>query len=61
MILFFTMYNKAIFILGILDYLFKSKEQRKKDRCLKDVLKRTDDFIERTEEMLDKMERDDHK
>lgn len=47
--------------MGILDFLFKSKEQRKKDKRLKDVLKSTDDFIERTEDMLDKMERDDRR
>lgn len=41
--------------MGLLDFLFKSKEERKKEKCVKDVLKRTDDFIERTERMLDEM------
>lgn len=45
--------------MGLFDYIFKSKEQREKDRKLKDTLKRTDDFIERTERMLDQMQRED--
>ena len=39
----------------LFDFLFKSKDQRKKEKHIKDVLKRTDDFIERTEKMLDEM------
>lgn len=45
--------------MGLLDFLFKSKEERKKDKWIEDVLQRTDDFIERTERMLDEMEKDD--
>lgn len=41
--------------MGLLDFLFKSKEERRKEKRVKDVLKRTDDFIERTERMLDEM------
>ena len=45
--------------MGLLDFLFKSKEERKTDKRIEDVLPRTDDFIERTERMLDEMEKDD--
>lgn len=45
--------------MGLFDYIFKSKKEREQEVQVKDVLKRTDDFIERTERMLDKMERDD--
>jgi hypothetical protein len=41
--------------MGLLDFLFKSKEDHKKGKHVKDVLNRTDDFIERTERMLDEM------
>ena len=41
--------------MGLLDFLYKSKEERKKGKRVKDVLNRTDDFIERTERMLDEM------
>ena len=41
--------------MGLLDFLFKSKEEREKDKKVKDLLKRTDKFIEETEKMLDKM------
>lgn len=34
------------------NYLFNNKEERAKEKCVNDVLKRTDDFIERTEKML---------
>ena len=43
----------------LLDFLFKSKEERAKDKRVNDVLKRTDDFIERTEKKLDEMKKDD--
>lgn len=43
--------------MGLLDFLFKSKEERRKEERVKDVLKRTDDFIERTERILDEMQR----
>ena len=46
-------------IMGLFDYIFKSKKEREQEVQVKDVLKRTDDFIERTERMLDKMEKDD--
>ena len=39
--------------MGLLDFLFKGKEERRKEKRVKDVLKRTDDFIERTERMLE--------
>ena len=45
--------------MGLFDYIFKSKKEREQEVQVKDVLKRTDDFIERTERMLDKMEKDD--
>lgn len=45
--------------MGLFDYIFKSKKEREQEARVKDVLKRTDDFIERTERMLDKMEKDD--
>ena len=43
--------------MGLLDFLFKSREERRKEKRVKDVLKRTDDFIERTERMLDEMQK----
>ena len=43
--------------MGLLDFLFKIKEERRKEKRVKDVLKRTDDFIERTERMLDEMQK----
>ena len=45
--------------MGLFDFLFKSKEEREKEKRVNDVLKRTDDFIERTEKMLDEMQKDD--
>lgn len=47
--------------MGLFDFLFKSKEERAKDKRVKDVLKKTDDFIERTEKMLDEMQKDDRR
>lgn len=47
--------------MGLFDFLFKSKEERKKEKRVNDVLKHTDDFIERTEKMLDEMQKDDRK
>lgn len=46
--------------MGLLDFLFKSREERRKEKRVKDVLKRTDDFIERTEKMLDEMQKSDN-
>ena len=43
--------------MGLFDFLFKSREQRKKDKRVNDLLKRTDKFIEETEKMLDDMNR----
>lgn len=40
------------------DFLFKSHEKRAKEKRVNDVLKRTDNFIERTEKMLDEMKKD---
>ena len=48
-------------IMGLFDFLFKSKEERSKDKRVKEVLKKTDDFIERTEKMLDEMQMDDRR
>ena len=45
--------------MGLYDFLFKSKEQRAKEKRVNDVLKRTDDFIERTGKMLVEMKKDD--
>lgn len=39
----------------LLDFIFKSSEERKKEKRVKDVLKRTDKFIKETEDLLDKM------
>ena len=47
--------------MGLFDFLFKSKEERAKDKRVNDVLKRTDYFIERTEKMLDEMKKDDER
>ena len=47
--------------MGLLDFLFKSKKEREQDNRVKDVLKRTDDFIDRTERMLDEMKHDDER
>ena len=47
--------------MGLFDFLFKSKEERAKEKRVYDVLKRTDDFIERTEKMLDEMKKDDER
>ena len=43
--------------MGLFDFLFKSREKRKKDKRENDLLKRTDKFIEDTEKMLDDMNR----
>lgn len=43
--------------MGLFNFLFKSREQRKKDKRVNDLLKRTDKFIEDTEKMLDDMNR----
>lgn len=43
--------------MGLFDFLFKSREQRKKDKRVNNLLKRTDKFIEDTEKMLDDMNR----
>lgn len=40
--------------MGLLDFIFKSSEERKKEKRVKDVLKRTDKFIKETEDLLDK-------
>ena len=47
--------------MGLFDFLFKSKEQCAKEKRVNDVLKKTDDFIERTEKMLDEMKKDDER
>lgn len=41
--------------MGFLDFIFKSSEERKKEKRVKEVLKRTDKFIKETENMLDNM------
>lgn len=45
--------------MGLLDFFFKSKKEREQEKRVKEVLKHTDDFIERTERKLDAMQRDD--
>lgn len=45
--------------MGLFDYLFNRKEKKEKDKRVQDVLKRTNDFIEQTEKMLDEMQRND--
>ena len=47
--------------MGLFDFLFKNKKEREKENRVNDVLKRTDDFIERTEKMLDDMQKDDRR
>lgn len=39
--------------------LFKSKRKREQEKKVKEVLKRTDDFIERTNRKLDEMQDDE--
>ena len=41
--------------MGLLDFIFKSSEERKKEKRVKEVWKRTDKFIKETENMLDNM------
>lgn len=45
--------------MGLFDYFFKSKKEREQDKRVKDALNRADDVIERTERMLEEMQRDD--
>ena len=45
--------------MGLLDFLFKSRQERQQQKRVDEVIKRTDDFIERTERMLDEMQRGD--
>ncbi|MCQ2306674.1 MAG: hypothetical protein MJ000_03790 [Bacteroidales bacterium] len=45
--------------MGLLKLLFKNKKEREQDKHVEKVLKRTDDFIEHTERMLDEFEEDD--
>ena len=49
--------------MGLFDFIFKSREERRKEKEkeVRDVLRRTDDFIEKTERMLDWMQKDDRK
>lgn len=47
--------------MGLFDFLSKSKEERAKEKRVNDVLNKTDDFIERTERMLDEMKKDDER
>lgn len=47
--------------MGLFDFLFKSKEERKRDKHAEKVLKRTYDFIEQTEKMLDEMQKSDRR
>ena len=48
-----------ITIMGLFDYIFKSKKEREQDARVKDVINHADDVIERTERMLDRMKKDD--
>lgn len=45
--------------MGLFDYIFKSKKEREQDKRVNDTLNRADDVIERTERMLEEMQRDD--
>lgn len=38
--------------MGLFDYLFKSEEERAKEKRLKDALKRADEAIENAEKVL---------
>ena len=38
--------------MGLLDFLFKSKEERRKEKRVREVLQHTDDFIEQTERVF---------
>lgn len=40
--------------MGLLYFIIKSSEERKKEKRVQDVLKRTDKFIKETEDLLDK-------
>ena len=44
--------------MGIFDYIFKSKKEREQDKRVNDSLNRADDIVERTERMLEEMQRD---
>ena len=48
-----------ITIMGLFDYIFKSKKEREQDARVKDAVNRADDVIEHTERMLDRMKKDD--
>lgn len=41
--------------MGLFDFIFKSKEEREKEKRVKEALKRADDVIERTERLLKDM------
>lgn len=45
--------------MGLFDLLFKNRQERLQQKRVDEVINRTDDFIERTERMLDEMQRDD--
>ena len=45
--------------MGLFDYIFKSKKEREQDKRVNDALNHADDVIERTERMLQEMQRDD--
>lgn len=45
--------------MGLFDCIFKSKKEREQDARVKDAINRADDVIERTERMLDRMQKDD--
>ena len=45
--------------MGIFDYIFKSKKEREQDKRVNDSLNRAYDILERTELMLEEMQRDD--
>lgn len=45
--------------MGLFDYIFKTKKERKQDKRANDAINRVDDVIERTERMLDRMKKDD--
>ena len=45
--------------MGLFDYIFKSKKEREQYKRVNDALNRADDIVERTERMLEEMQRDD--
>lgn len=47
--------------MSLLGDLFKSKEERERDRRAQEAIRRADDVIARTEKLLEDMQRDDQR